>query len=159
MPNVGNDEIFTEKERVIMCIIKGYNDYVDLGVYGVYGWVLNFKNRGVSNRTVSDLLEYLDGPVGGQNGGMTNYIVVSRNCVVYGSNWYYKKSPEYYIRAYFYGMFDLKFVPRKILQVVGATTKKKSKNNKVILKVSYVDCKGLADVIFEFDVSEIKLKA
>lgn len=137
--------------------IEGYDDYVGLGVYGVYGWVLDFKDLGVSNKTVSDMLKYRDGPVGSQNGGMTNYIVVSRNCVVYGSNWHYKKSPEYYIRAYFYGMFDVKFVPRKILQVVG--TQEKSENNKVVLKASYVDCKGLADVIFEFDVSKVKLKA
>lgn len=165
MPNVGNDEIFTEKEGVVMCI-KGYDDYVNLGVYGVYGWVLDFKNRGVSNRTVSDLLKYDDGPMGQYNEGITT-LIASRNCVVY-SGWRntrrgrYEGDPEYYIRAYFYGMFSMRFVPRKILQVVGATAKKEKgfKNNKVVLlKVSYVDCKGLADVTFEFDVSKVKLKA
>lgn len=145
-----------------MCIIKDYDDYVDLGVYGVYGWVLDFKDQGVSNRTVSDLLEYGDGPMGQYNKGITTYIA-SRNCVVYG-NWRnttcgrYEGDPEYYIRAYFYGMFGIKFVPRKVLQVVRVDIRKKSKSNKVVLKVSYVDCNGLADVIFEFDVSKVKLK-
>lgn len=143
-----------------MCI-KGYDDYVNLGVYGVYGWVLDFKNQGVSNRTVSDLLKYDDGPMGQYNEGITT-LIASRNCVVY-SGWRntrcggYEGDPEYYIRAYFYGMFSVESVPRKVLQVVD--TKEEFKNNKIVLKVSYVTCKGLEDVIFEFDVSKVKLKA
>ena len=60
--------------------IEGYDDYVGLGVYDSYGWVLDFKNRGVSNRTVSEMLKCGDGPMGQYNSGI-KYIVVSRNCV------------------------------------------------------------------------------
>ena len=141
--------------------IEGYDDYVGLGVYGSYGWVLDFKNRGVSNRTVSDMLKHGDGPMGQYNSGIT-YIVVSRNCVVYG-NWCNTRDEsrrcsveEYYIVAYFYGIIKKQFVRNKVLQVVG--TKEELKNNKLILKVNYVTCKGLKNVIFEFDVSEVKLK-
>ncbi len=143
--------------------IEGYGDYVDLGVYDSYGWVLDFKNQGVSNRTVSDMLKHRDGPMGQYNSGIT-YIVVSRNCVVYG-NWRNRRYEslghgyhveEYYIVAYFYGIIKKKLVSNIVLQVVG--TKEKLKNNKLILKVNYVTCKGLKNVIFEFDVSEVKLK-
>ena len=59
-------------------------------------------------------------------------------------------------RGIFLRNYKKQFVRNKILQVVG--TKEELKNNKLILKVNYVTCKGLKNVIFEFDVSEVKLK-
>ena len=140
--------------------IEGYDDYVGLGVYDSYGWVLDFKDQGVSNRTVSDLLKWGDGPMSQYNRGIS--YVLSRNCVVY-ANWRYAnhghvygRESEYYFKVYFYGITEKQFVRNKVLQVVG--TEEKFKNNKLILKVNYVTCKGLENVIFKFDVSEVKLK-
>ena len=73
---------------------------------------------------------------------------------VMSNHYVYGRESEYYFKVYFYGITEKQFVRNKVLQVVG--TEEKFKNNKLILKVNYVTCKGLENVIFKFDVSEVK---
>jgi len=150
--------------------IGEYNDYVSLGCYDSYGWVLDVKNQGLSDRTVNDLLKGSSGfdfdSSPSESGlGMTNFIVSSRNCIVYGKNYtkiyFGREEYESLITVYYYGMFAYRSVDPMILRLLNCRVSRgKEGSEPTKIEVSYVAYDGEKTTLnFEFDLSKIKIKA
>ena len=150
--------------------IGEYDGYVNLGCYDSYGWVLDVKNRGLSNRTVNDLLKKSSGfdfdlSPHRSGLGMTNFIVSSSNCIVYGKNYtkLYGGREEYesLITVYYYGMFACRRVDPMILRILNCKVSQGEEGSEPTkIEVSYISYDGEKTTLnFEFDLSKIKIKA